>query len=176
MHSKEMLWSWLDDAILVWWKESNIDDCWCDQWQQILQFNPNAWSERIEQENECGAIFRCLYHLFEKIFAIEHFLHLWKICDWFWCNDKDESETDPKENDVPERKVARKVASKNATNIASKESAIESGKMQKQKKMQDIEFIDNKIKDDGNVFMTAKEFKQQTSRFAEPTIEDFMAI
>ena len=42
--------------------------------------------------------------------------------------------------------------------------------------MQDIEFIDNKIKDDGNVFMTAKEFKQQTSRFAEPTIEDFMAI
>ena len=87
---------------------------------------------------------------------------------------------------VPERTVERKDASKvaknYATNIASKESAIESGKPKNMKdyKKSGIEFIDNPKRDvaiaDGNGFMTAKDFKQQNSRFASPTIEDFMVI
>lgn len=89
---------------------------------------------------------------------------------------------------VPERKVARKNAKNYATNIASKEStkdsAIESGKQKlnkpEVKKSSDIEFIDKPknvpIAESQDAFMTAKEFKQQTSRYAMPTIEDFMVI
>lgn len=87
---------------------------------------------------------------------------------------------------VPERKVAKKVATKNASKVAIKDSAIESGKAErmknpKVKKSSEIEFIDSQridkpITNGNDAFITAKEFKRQTSRFASPTLEDLMVI